>query len=490
MELISISKNNEVYLKISCTEGVKRELYEHFSFFAPNYRFHPKYKKKLWDGKIRLFNRRTGQIYAGLLKNIAQFCRDRNYQLETDFSVSDVPFSEHELDEFIHELCLTKTPRNYQREAIIKAIRKKRISFLSPTASGKSFIIYLILRILNVKSLLIVPTTSLVLQMRSDFIEYSENDEKWLAEDEISIVMGGYSKENLNNITISTWQSIYDMPPAWFDEQNFECVILDEMHGCKATSIVKIMESIKDAEYRIGLTGTFDDSQIMEMSAIGLFGPVFEVVETKELIENKTLSDLMIKCLIFNYGDESKKAVAATSYPEEIDFLVGHKKRNEFIKNLALSLEGNTLLLFGRVESHGKILYKELLSNTKNKKIFYVSGEIKSDIREEIRKTVEEEKQDCIIVASLGVFSTGVNIVNLHSIIMTHPTKSKIKVLQSIGRGLRRGDDKTKVTFFDVSDDLKWKSRVNYTYKHFLERLKVYVKSGFAHKIYKIKLED
>lgn len=491
METIKVRKLNEVFLKIECSQGCKKELHEYFSFFAPNYRFHPKFKKRLWDGKIKMFNMKTNTLYVGLMKKLAIFCKERQYNLDCDFKPIDKSFSETEFDEIIKLFHLSKIPRDYQKEAIIKAIRRKRITFLSPTASGKSFIIYLIYRILNLKTLLIVPTTALCLQMKNDFDEYSENDDSWLVDDEFSIIMGGYSKENLKHMTCSTWQSLYEMPKQWFDEQQFECVILDECHSGKAQSIQTIMENIEDAQYRIGLTGTLEDTQMSEMTVTGLFGPVHEVTETKSLIENQTLSDLNIKCIEFHYSNETKRNFKK-NYQEEIDFLISHDKRNKFLINLALSLKGNTLLLFGRVEKHGKILYNEILKKAENKgkKVFYVSGEIGAKTREEIRLFVENEKKDCIIVASSGTFSTGINIVNLHNIIQGHPTKSKIKVLQSIGRGLRKGEDKDVCTYFDISDNLKWKSSVNHTYKHFIERLKIYIKSGFNYKMYELNLEE
>jgi superfamily II DNA or RNA helicase len=489
LSTLTVTKINEVYLKISCERGIQQELQEHFSFFAPNYRWHPKFKSRIWDGKIKMYNIKTGKMYLGLMKKVAEFCKDRGYSLECDFDPTDTSFSINEFEEFIKYLNLDKTPRDYQSKTVVKAVRKKRRTFLSPTASGKSFIIYLILRVLGVKSLLIVPTTQLVLQMKNDFTDYSENDPSWLAEENISIVMGGYSKENLKNITVSTWQSLYDMPKEWFDAQNFQCVILDEAHGGKAQSIQKIMENIEHAEYRIGFTGTLEDTQMSEMTITGLFGPVEVVTETKTLIDNKTLSELVIKCIVFSYPDEFKKALER-DYQKEIDSILYYDKRNKFIDNLALSLKGNTLIIFGRVD-HGKLLYENLASNTKGKKVFFIAGEVSAEERESIRQEIEKDGSDCILVASTGTTSTGTNIVQLHNIINAHPTKAKIKVLQTIGRGLRRDDvkEKTLITYFDLADDLTKKTTKNYTYEHFLERLKIYLKENFSYKLYKVSLE-
>ena len=508
-ETLTVRKVNEVWLKISCSDSVKRELWEHFSYFAPSYKWNKKFKLKLWDGKIHMFDLRSSTIYVGLMRNIAIFCRDRNYKIDCDFSPTENSLSEVEFDEFLKEINVTMPPRDYQRKTVIKSIRRKRATFLSPTASGKSYIIYLILRYLNVKSLLIVPTTNLVMQMRNDFKEYAENDD-WDIEDETSIIMSGYSKSNLNQIVISTWQSLQDMPSEWFHDNEFDCIILDEAHGGKAVSIKSIMEKNLSAEYRFGFTGTLDDVQINELLISGLFGPVHQVVETKELIDNKTLSDLEIKCITFHYSKETKKKYftdlklaleekkeksprqnsAAFVYNHEVEFLLSQEKRNKFVGNLALSLKGNSLILFNRVEAHGKVLYDMLKDNDKGKKVFFIAGEVNAKIREEIRKTVDENKKDCIIIGSQGTVSTGVNIVNLHNIILAASTKSKIKVLQTIGRGLRRGSEKENCTFYDLSDDLSSKTKNNYTYQHAMERMKLYIKSGFKYKNYDVELEQ
>ena len=398
MEIIKIRKVNEVFLHVEASAGIKREMYEHFSFYAPNAKWHPKVKAKIWDGKIRLLDLRKSTIYVGLMRHIALFCKDRGYGLDCDFEATDTSFSETEFDDILEEFNLKFEPREYQRRAVIRAIRKKRVTFLSPTSSGKSFIIYLILRILGQKSLLIVPTTSLVQQMRSDFADYSENDPNWNVDDEVSIIMGGYSKNDLKQITVSTWQSLQNLDQSWFDDNDFHCIILDEAHGGKAAVLKSIMEKNKNAPYRIGLTGTLEDTEMSEFTISGLFGPIYSVIETSELIENKTLSDLTIKCITFDYLESTKKELmkkmkeSKSAYNTEVEFIINHDNRNKFIKNLSLSLKGNTLILFNRVEQHGKILYNDLLKNSKGKKVFYVSGEIDAKTRESIRKTVDHNE--------------------------------------------------------------------------------------------------
>lgn len=125
----------------------------------------------------------------------------------------------------------------------------------------------------------------------------------------------------------------------------------------------------------------------------------------------------------------------------------------------------------------------------KDRKVFYVDGNIDGMVREDIRRAVEEEK-DAIIVASLGTFSTGVNIPNLHNVIFGSPSKSRIKTLQSIGRSLRLSDGKEFATLFDIADDLSWKSKKNHTIQHFVERVKMYDDEKFDYKIYNVNLGD
>ena len=191
-----------------------------------------------------------------------------------------------------------------------------------------------------------------------------------------------------------------------------------------------------------------------------------------------------------NYPEEVRQNFGKKTYAEEIDFIVGHEGRNRFIRNLALGSDGNTLVLFQRVDAHGKPLF-ELIKNKaeEGRKIFYVSGETDTSDREAIRKIVEKQS-NAIIVASLGTFSTGINIRNLHNIIFASPSKSQIKVLQSIGRGLRQSDDGRTTNLFDIANDLHWKQQKNFTLLHSAERVKIYEKEQFKYKIIKVDLND
>ena len=374
-------------------------------------------------------------------------------------------------------------PRDYQLEAFVYAVRNRRALLLSPTASGKSFIIYLLTRYYNARTLIIVPTTSLVSQLASDFADYGFESDRY-----VHRIFSGQDKQTDKPIVISTWQSIYKLDKKYFEQ--FDVVIGDEAHLFKANSLSSIMSKLHNCRFRFGFTGTLDGTQTHRLVLEGLFGVVKKVTTTAELIEQKHLADFSIKAIVLKYPDDTKKLLKDASYQDEIDFIVRNESRNRFIKNLALSLDnGNTLLLFQYVEKHGKVLYNMIKNDAGDRKVFFVSGEVEGEEREQIRKIVETE-QDAIIVASYGTFSTGVNIRNLHNIIFSSPSKSRIRNLQSIGRGLRMSDTKTSSTLYDIADDLSWKSKKNHTLLHFIERINIYNEEKFVYKIYTVGLKS
>ena len=493
---ITVKKVNEVYLHLTCEENIKAELAEYFSFFAPNYQFSPLYRKRVWNGKIYLFNRKKSLLYSGLVRYLNEFAKEKNYAIDYDDSI-DV-FKEYSLEEakqFTDSLNLQSRNasievRDYQLTGFAKAIRYQKLLMLSPTASGKSLIIYLIMRKLLAgeckRGLLIVPTVSLVEQMYSDFVDYSTAN-GWSVTNNCQKIYQGQDKYINRNLVISTWQSLMDMPKNFFEQ--FDFVIGDEAHGYEAKSLAKIMTRLVNAKYRIGTTGTIKDTKVHKLSLEGYFGAITKIITTKELIDRKQLSDFEIKCLTLKYPESICAEVSKYDYQQEMDFLVTNTARNNFIKNLAISLNHNTLVLFQYVEKHGKTLYEMIAEKCPNRKVFFVFGGTDVLDREEIRKIVETEK-DAIIVASYGVYSTGVNIRNLHNIIFASPSKSKIRNLQSIGRGLRLGEDKEKATLYDISDDLRYKKYVNFTLKHFAERLKIYHEEKFKISTYKVELKN
>jgi superfamily II DNA or RNA helicase len=490
MEKLIILNKDEAFVTILCSDGVSYELREHFTFQVPGAQFTPQYKARLWDGRIRLFDIRNKQLYRGLVPYVAKFCEERNYDWDYENEDYDEEFSLAEADEFITKLNAKHAPRDYQRDAFVHAIRTRRSLLLSPTASGKSLIIYLLARFLShrglKKGLIIVPTVSLVEQLTSDFKDYSETN-GWNVSDNIHKIYQGQDKTSNKFLTISTWQSIYKMPKQWFAQ--FDFVIGDEAHQFKAKSLIDIMTGLTNAKYRIGTTGTLDGTKTHRLVLEGLFGSVRKVITTKELMDAKHLAEFQIKCLLLRHSEPICQAAKNFTYQQEIEYLILNDPRNRFITNLASSLEGNTLVLYQNVDKHGRVLH-DLISKKlgADRKVFFVHGGTDVDVREEIRGIVEKES-NAIIVASFGTFSTGINIRNLHSIIFASPSKSRIRNLQSIGRGLRKSDTKESAQLFDIADDMRYKKHENYTLKHFAERIKIYNEEKFAFKVYKIELK-
>ena len=496
---IIISKHNEVYAKIFAERHVLKEMSEFFTFHVPGHQFTPAFRNKIWDGKIRLLNLNTSLIYLGLLKYIEEFCDERGYLYEYDSTRPDVQdeFSNYHCEKFaeslnLHSLGKPISVREHQVKAFVTAMQNKRTLLLSPTASGKSLIIYLLFRQLldykKLKGLIVVPTTSLVEQLYSDFTDYS-SENSFNVQENVHRIYQGMSKNADKPLTISTWQSIYKMPEEYFHQ--FDYIIGDEAHLFKATSLVHILTSCINTKYRIGLTGTLDGTKTHKLVLEGLFGPTQKVTTTKELINKGQLSDFNIKCLILKHPDDICEKMTKEPYQKELEYLILNEQRNKFIKNLALSLKQNTLILYQMVDKHGKILYNMIKNAEKigNRKVFFVHGATDVDDRELIRKIMESEV-DAIIVASYGTFSTGINIRNLHNIIFASPSKSRVRNLQSIGRGLRKSENKQGATLYDIADDLRYKKHMNYTLKHFVERSKIYSDEKFPFKVYKIELKN
>jgi len=361
-------------------------------------------------------------------------------------------------------------------------VRKRRALLVSPTASGKSLIIYLLTRWYNERTLIIVPTISLVAQLAKDMLDYGIASDKYIHQ-----IMAGADKATDKQIVISTWQSIYTLPKEWFNQ--FLVVIGDEAHQFKAKSLTTLLSKMTQCKYRFGLTGTLDGTQTHKLVLEGLFGKQFSVTTTKELIDTGRLAKFSIKALVLKHSEEKSRQCKSYKYQEEIDYLVLNHERNRFIRNLAASLKGNTLVLFQLVEKHGKVLFDMIQSFVKNREVSFVYGDVNVDDREHIRQLTENQT-NAIIVASYGTFSTGINIRNLHNIIFASPSKSKIRTLQSIGRGLRLGENKENAVLYDIADDISYKSKSNFTLQHFKERMKIYNDEKFDYKIYTINLKD
>ena len=494
-DVIQVEQINAVHLIINAEASIKMELESYFKFQPSGYQFNPSYKNRVWDGWIRIFQPLRPTLYVGLFPRLKKFCEDRGYELQAPDSLL---YGEKVPDDYGYELAKEINckfqPRDYQNQYVVDAIRDSRSLSLSPTSSGKSLIIYLIQqhywRAYEHRTLIIVPTISLVHQMAGDFVDYG-------CTDEIYKIQGGVDKNTNAPIVISTWQSLIKQPKDWFSQ--FGVVLGDEAHNFQAKSLQKIMEGLSECYYRHGFTGTLksEESKTHRLVLEGCFGGVRKHVSTKDLMDAGTVADFNVKAIVLSHHPENRKkfkdalkqvSQASKKYHAEREFIVNNQKRNLFIRNLLWTLEGqNNLVLFDLVEKHGKIL--EPLLRKEGRELHFIYGGTKGEERENIRHMVENDpikRHD--ILASYGVFSTGVNLKKLDNVIFASGSKSEIKVLQSIGRALRKGNDADKATLYDIADDLSIGSFENYTLQHFKKRIEIYGNEQFPFKVYTVDI--
>ena len=468
-ETVRVEKLDEVFMRVHCDDGLARDLHDFFSFTVPGAKFMPSYKNRYWDGKVRLFSIKTNKIYIGLLPYVDEFCRERGFNFEgIQDVIGEKQRATEELHQFIEELNLPFSPRDYQMEAFRTAVQYGRQLLLSPTASGKSLIIYLLARYYNKKTIIIVPTTSLVEQMAKDFIDYGYDEE-------ICKIYSGQPVFD-SAITITTWQSFAKAPKEVM--QSFDVVVGDEAHLFKAQTLKGILEKMKTTAIRIGTTGTLDGSECHRLQLEGMFGPVKKVISSYQLMEEGTIAKINIQCVILRHTKQKKM-----TYQEEMDYLCSSEERNKFITNLVSSLKGNTLVLFQYVEKHGEVLYPMLDGRVKD--LHYVFGGTDTEDRERVRELVEKSN-DSVILASYGTFSTGINIKKIDNVVFASPSKSRIRNLQSIGRGLRKADGKDSMRLFDIADDLQCD---NFTLRHLKERINTYNEENFPYELKQFDLK-
>ena len=483
---VVISKANEVFLRVNAEPHIEYELRDHFTFQVEGAKFMPQYRNRNWNGEIHLFDLRSKRIYVGLLDRIVSFCNRHDYTYKfVDNEYYGTPYEENQgisyegVKDYMNSIC-SISPRKYQVEGVCDALKHNRKLLISPTASGKSLMIYSLVRYYieqQQKILLVVPTTSLVEQMYKDFQDYG-----WDVESYCHRIYSGKEKSNELPVTITTWQSVYKLEKQFFEDYNV--IIGDEAHLFKSKSLISIMTKLHHAKYRFGFTGTLDGTQTHKWVLEGLFGPSYKVTKTEELMRQGHLSQLDIQCLILKHPPQKFE-----TYQDEIEYLISHEQRNRFITNLALDLKGNSLILYSRVETHGAILYKQINTNKRgDRKVFFIHGGVDAEERELVREITEQER-NAIIVASYGTFSTGINIKNLHNIIFASPSKSRIRNLQSIGRVLRKSSNKIKAILYDIADDCSQRSRKNYTLNHLIERIKIYNEENFNYEIITIQLK-
>jgi superfamily II DNA or RNA helicase len=500
--VIHIHLISESQIQLKGNPGLIIEAQDFFTFRAHNAHFDPRVRNKIWDGNIRLINRLTGVTYRGLIPHIQKFADDRGYSVKIQPETFLEEISLKEAQDFANKFDLKNgegekiIPDADQIRAFAKAIRYKRRVLVFPTGGGKSLIAFLILNWLKEHDLskkvcVIVPTTMLVDQLAMDFKDYG-----WNTDEMVHRIYSGLSKDTKDIFcTITTWQSAIKQDINWLAQ--FDTVIGDEAHECSAKSLIHLLTSMKNAKFRIGMTGSFDNEKINKLVIEGLFGPTIIISTAKKKQDEGRLAPIRIKAIVLRYPEKIIKAYPKKfDYNKEIQFLVGYEPRNKFIINLALSLKGNTMIMFNLIEKHGDILY-EMIETKKDKErpLFYVHGSVDTDDRTKYRRQIEKETNS-LFIASYGTFQRGANIRNLHNIILASGFKSVIRNKQTIGRGLRLGSTKSSLSVYDIADDLRTYNEIsntygknNYSLDHFLERISLYEKEEFPYQVYNVQLK-
>lgn len=488
--MVKVDRFNAAHCKVRVSDfNISREIKEFFSYEIDGAKYHPLVKARKWDGRISLFDASTGLLYNGLIPHLKQFCKERDIPCDVTFTDSNSVELE-DIEDFIESLRISNSHaeelqlRDYQIQAVADAIKNKRIIIKSPTSSGKSAIIFAVIRWLfenGQKVLLVVPNISLINQMYNDFIEYSLLS-GWDVEKNVHKVFAGQEKNDENKqIILSTYQSIAKLPKSFFSV--FDAVLVDECHGSTGASMRNIMEKCTNAWYRIGTTGTIDvrgnKVKTNKLVLQGLFGFIKEVISTRELMDNGMVADLSIKLMHLKYPDDVRRKYCKSEYQTEMNYICTNENRNKFICNLAAEQKKNTLILTQYVDNQGKILYDMLRERFGDKRnVYFVSGAMKGDEREEIRAKMELE-QDAVLIATVQTMGTGSNIKNIHTYISASPSKSIVRVLQTIGRVLRISDTKKSAIMFDIFDDLSFGKSLNHTSRHANERISIYKEQRF-----------
>lgn len=473
-------------------------LANHLTFEKPGAKYSPAYRRGHWDGRVRIL-KADRRLYRGLAHRVKEFCDENAITLDYTFPEPKRPAAD-DIKAMVTSLNLPPqyTIRDYQYRMLVNAIRYQRRTFLSPTSSGKSLSIYLILSWFKQKTLIIVPQIGHVHQMVNDFIEYGCSPDKLH-----KCPMEGVWTDK--QITVSTWHTAVKQPPEWFEQ--FRVVIGDEAHTAKAESLVKIFTSLTNCPVKIGLTGTLDGKKVSQLIIEGMFGEVERIITTKELIDRGQVAKPKVNIIMLEHPEWARKKLrqtisqerakkkkehknpTGTAFREEQKWLLGCEARTKFIENLIMSKTKNTLVMFHRVEVQGIPLHERLKPRMEEagRPLYLVHGKIEGDEREEIRQAMETHT-DAVWLASMGTTQMGISVKRIYNLIMTASFKAIVPILQAIGRGLRLVEGKESVEIYDLCDDMSVGAFVNSSLNHIEERIKIYDQELFEYKIHRVKL--
>ena len=481
---ITIQKQNNSYVQLHCDESMNHKIYCLFSAFQPGYKFSPRFKHKIWDGKIHCYSPITQLLPIGLVDNLLNWCKKNNYTYKL-FGLDDFKdtISYEDVKEYVNSQITKFDARDYQLNAIYRALTNKRGVLLSCTGSGKSLMIYGILKYLIARKnkrhlLLIVPNVSLVEQMYSDFIDYGWEN----IENDVEKLYSGMDPTFRTPVLISTWQSLESQDKDFFAE--YQGIIVDECQGSKSSVLARIVKQCVGADYKIGTTGTLPTELADQLVINGVLGNNIFELKSKTLIDLGYLTKIVVASIFVKYTDEFIKANRDRTYQEEVKIVEEKPERNKSL-NFVIdhSKPTDNILILVNHKDHLKSVKEYLNLAYPERKVSIIMGEVKAKERESIRTGMEYE-DGTLLVCTYQTMSAGVNIPKLHAVMLYANSKSRIKVLQSIGRGLRKHVSKNKVIIYDIIDDLSYKTRTgkahkNYCMQHYDERLSYYKEQEF-----------
>ena len=408
-----------------------------------------------------------GRFEPRLIFSILEFLQNQDIQFNVELTdkFKDVIFIP-ELKENLTKLNLEL--RDYQEESVKLALKNKSGVIILPTSAGKTLVIATLVKSIqdqhDFKALILVPDIQLVAQTYSDFIDYG------IPEFEITKWTGSTEPDKNAKIVISNAQILLSEKQDLSLLKDIKLLVIDEVHKIKyGNKINKVVEQIP-ALFRYGFTGTLPDYKIDQWNIFGKIGRVIYHKESITLRDQNYISQVHVAALKLTYKDVPRFTTPSmhnptAGYEEEITWLQTNSYRNAIIIKLINKSDKNTLIMVDRI-AHGEELLRVLQEST-NKQVHFVHGAVEIEEREMIRKLMEEhDNVACIAISK--IFSTGINIKNLHNIIFAAIGKARIKIIQSIGRSLRKHSSKKLATIFDIWDNLR------YGNKHMVERLALY----------------
>lgn len=448
-----------------------------FKVVVPEHKYIVRHNPSMkgWDGTIQLF--RPSKKHAGLVgprglvHAIINLANVYNWNLNIDQDLLPRNINEQEVDDFFMDMDLPFEFRDYQIKSIYDALRLTRCVLVSPTGSGKSFIMYGLNSWLKAReniqrTLIIVPNNTLVTQLKSDFEFYGSSE----------VITTSLGLGDVGDTHITTWQTLFhkkkDLKKFLMQ---FDAVFGDEAHTTQAKVLKNIFSDMTHISWRIGTTGTLQDEILKSMTVIGIFGPIIQHTSTSQMIDRGLMPDLKIYLVPFYYPTQSM----IRDWRDEVDLLINNHKRNTIIINLIkIAQQGTSLILFQHI-AHGQQLLALARQNYPDYNIYYIDGSIDSIERERIRNELNnDDLGKSILIASVGTVAVGVNIPSLTNLIFASPTKSRIRVLQSLGRIMRKTDTKHRVNVYDVVD--MFRTRKNYAARHAQQRVEIYQSENFA----------